>query len=81
VNRQWRSLLEREARVEAGDAICVGGRDREAPAGVLERTAADPTDVILHGVEHGQKEMAARACGAAAIGKVIVALDSRAALP
>ena len=81
MNGKRRPSLERESRIEAGHAIGVGGRNREAPAGVLERAAADPTDVILHRVQHRQQKVAARAGGASAVGKVVVGLNTSAPLP
>src|SRR6266571_1098776 len=81
MNSQPRSLLERESGVEARNAVGVGGRDRKAPARVLQRAAADPAGVILHRMKNGQQEVAARSCCEAAVGKVIVTLHARPTLP
>lgn len=81
VNGERRPFLERKSRVEARDAIGVGGWDRETPAGVLEGAAADPARVVLHRVQHGQEQVTAGAGLAAAVGKVIVRLNACAALP
>ena len=45
--------------VERGDAVRLGGRDGQAPAGVLEGRLADPPDAGLDRVEDRQQEVAA----------------------
>ena len=81
MNRKCWPRLECEARIKAGDPVCVGGWDREPPAGVLQRSAAHPAHVILHGVQHGQQEVTTRTDGLSAVGKVIVRLNSSTAVP
>ena len=57
-------LLEREQRVEARDAVRLGGRDREPPRRVAERALAHPADAALRGAQRGQEQVPARAVGA-----------------
>jgi len=57
-------LLEREERVEARDAVRVGGRHVETPRRVAERALAHPADAPLRGAERGEEEVPARAVAA-----------------
>ena len=64
--------LEREQRVEGGDAVDVGGRDRQPPRDVVERAGADPSGVLVERVQRRQQLVALRAGGVAAVGGVPV---------
>jgi hypothetical protein len=59
VHGKWRALFEREAGIEARDAVRIGGRDGKAPACVFQCAAADPAHVILQRVKHRQQQMTA----------------------
>ena len=52
-----RARLGREQRVEAGDAVRLGGREPEPLANVIESAFADPADRVDEGVERGQQEV------------------------
>ncbi len=60
-----RPRLGRDQVVERRDTPGLGRRHAQAPADVLERTAADPPDAILHGVQGGQQQIAPRGRGQA----------------
>ena len=72
VGHERRARLEREERVEARDAIGLGGRDREPPADIAERGGADPADAALHLVEHRKQQMPLRACRVPTAGRMAV---------
>ena len=46
-----RSLVEREKRVEAGDAVDLGWRHVETLSDVVDRTPADPSDAVVDCME------------------------------
>ena len=54
-----RPLLERDQRVEARDAVRVGGRNVEPARRVAERALAHPADAALRGAQRGKQELAA----------------------
>src|SRR5215472_3088456 len=63
--------------VEGCDPVCLGWRDREPGADIVQRTGADPADPVLHRVQDRQKEVPPGPGSVAAEGNVHV---SRAAL-
>ena len=72
----------REHLVEGGDAVGLGRRDGEAPAGVLQGRLADPADAGLDRVEDRQQEVASGARRVAASREPVVGRDvAIAALP
>ena len=56
-----RPRLDGEHRVERGDAVGVGRRDRQAAAELVEPAGADPADPLLQRPERGQQQVASRA--------------------
>src|SRR5260370_15467948 len=67
-----RPRLEREARVEADDAVRLRRRYRQAPARILERTAAHPAAAVLNRVQHGEQQVTLRSRDAASIDDTMV---------
>jgi hypothetical protein len=63
--------VQREPRVEADDAVCLGRRDRQPAARVLESAAAHPTSPILDRVQHGQQEVPLRPRHTSAVRDVV----------
>ena len=55
-----RPFLERDQRVEARDAVCLGRRHVEPPGRVAERALADPADPSLRSAKRGEEEMPSR---------------------
>ena len=64
VRHVGRALFEREQRVEARDAVGIGGRHREPPRRVAERALAHPADPQLRRTERGEEEMPSCPVGA-----------------
>jgi hypothetical protein len=58
-----RPLFEREQRVEARDAVCVGGRHVQPARGVAERALAHIADAPLRRAQSRKEQVAAAALG------------------
>src|SRR5216683_3876102 len=78
---EWRLFVEREAVVKGRDAIGLGRRNVQPAARVLETPAADPADLVLERVQHGQQQVAPRTRRVAPAREVIVSRCPLAALP
>ena len=73
-----RALFEREQRVEARDAVGIGGRHREPARRITERAFAHPADPQLRGAQCGEKEMPPRPVGARdAVARSVRLTDNR----
>ena len=61
-----------EQRIEGGDPISLGGRDREPFGDVAKGSTADRADGVLDGVESGKQQVPLRTSRRAAEGDVAV---------
>ena len=69
---RWRARLEREEGVEARDAVCLGGGNRQTAADVTEARLADPADPRLQLVQNRQQQVALAPRRVPATGRVTV---------
>ena len=82
-----RPRLDGEHRVERGDAVDVGGRQRQPAAELVHPSGADPADALLQGPERGEQKVSTRAggvtgacrisCGTVESGAAVPAVDRR----